>query len=243
MNGQRFGRLTVIKRDPLAPPGRSKWICRCDCGNTVSVLRNHLTCGQTISCGCAKKYVNLKDATGQRFDRLTVLERTEKKSGNTYIYKCQCDCGNICEVSGANLRNGYTRSCGCLASEVHREVFRESGNAKTARRKYFVKGTDVIALTRGLQKNNTSGCTGVFKDKKTNLWKAYIGFQKKRYYLGSSRNFDEAVKLRKEAEQKIHGEFLAWYAKTYPQDWERMKRRGENGKKNKSYSHEDLAIR
>lgn len=33
-------------------------------------------------------------------------------------YYCQCDCGNYCEVSGNQLKNNLTISCGsCLASK------------------------------------------------------------------------------------------------------------------------------
>ena len=47
LSGQRFGRLVVLHRDESAPAGRSKWVCRCECGETVSVLRNHLVSGST----------------------------------------------------------------------------------------------------------------------------------------------------------------------------------------------------
>ena len=36
-------------------------------------------------------------------------------SNHTY-WNCQCECGNTCVVSGQNLRNGSTKSCGCLLS-------------------------------------------------------------------------------------------------------------------------------
>ena len=56
------------------------------------------------------------DLTGQRFSRLVVLERLDKR-GNEWYWKCQCDCGNICEVRGVSLRSGSTKSCGCLKKE------------------------------------------------------------------------------------------------------------------------------
>ena len=55
-----------------------------------------------------------KDYIGKKFGRLTVLEKTNIKSGNTYLYKCQCDCGNICYKNIYNLTSGHIRSCGCL---------------------------------------------------------------------------------------------------------------------------------
>ena len=32
------------------------------------------------------------------------------------MWKCQCDCGNIITVRGADLWNGHTKSCGCISS-------------------------------------------------------------------------------------------------------------------------------
>lgn len=211
LTGQKFGRLTAIKRDISAPKGRAKWICQCECGNIVSVYRNHLLSGGTKSCGCAKKGVNLKDITGQKFGRLTAIERTEKKSGNAYIYKCLCDCGNICYVSGTHLRKGDTLSCGCYASDIRRKSF---SVAKDKRKNSYVDGTDLMQISGNMQKNNTSGHKGVSWDKSVKLWKAYITFKGKRYYLGSSSNIDHAIELRKVAEKEIFGNFLEWYKKT-----------------------------
>jgi hypothetical protein len=57
---------------------------------------------------------NLKDITGQRFGRLTVLEEAGRtKSGNAR-WLCRCDCGKEATVIGANLRGGTSQSCGCL---------------------------------------------------------------------------------------------------------------------------------
>lgn len=56
----------------------------------------------------------VKDIKGQRFGRLVVFEKA-KKNKSTYIsWRCVCDCGNKVTVIGKNLRNGNTKSCGCL---------------------------------------------------------------------------------------------------------------------------------
>lgn len=63
----------------------------------------------------------LIDLTGQRFGRLTVIERVGTyKSEHTRsrpIWKCQCDCGNYSNVTSADLRTGNTQSCGCQRRE------------------------------------------------------------------------------------------------------------------------------
>lgn len=54
--GQKYGRLTVIKRAPnkIYTSGRSvvMWECVCDCGNSVTVAATSLQSGATTSCGC-----------------------------------------------------------------------------------------------------------------------------------------------------------------------------------------------
>lgn len=61
----------------------------------------------------------LIDLTGQKFGRLTVLYRAEQKSahGEKARWVCQCECGNIKTIVGTSLRNGATKSCGCLNNE------------------------------------------------------------------------------------------------------------------------------
>lgn len=48
--GQRFNRLTPITRYSTQRP--IEWICRCDCGQFVAVRSQHITNGNTKSCGC-----------------------------------------------------------------------------------------------------------------------------------------------------------------------------------------------
>lgn len=55
----------------------------------------------------------LKDLTGHRFGRLTVVERAEN-IGKKTAWLCKCDCGNSKIVSGSSLHSGDVQSCGCL---------------------------------------------------------------------------------------------------------------------------------
>lgn len=64
---------------------------------------------------------NFIDLTGQRFERLLVVERAEdhiSKSGiHTVSWLCECDCGKQIITQSLNLRNGHIKSCGCLRSD------------------------------------------------------------------------------------------------------------------------------
>lgn len=59
LTGMRFGKLTAISRakDYTQTNGRKRtaWICRCDCGNTITALAENLKSGATTSCGCYRR--------------------------------------------------------------------------------------------------------------------------------------------------------------------------------------------
>lgn len=62
---------------------------------------------------------NLKDMTGQRFGRWVVLRRGGTALKNRVaVWLCRCDCGTEKIVRGQPLRNGQSRSCGCLRNEL-----------------------------------------------------------------------------------------------------------------------------
>lgn len=46
---------------------------------------------------------------------------TDKRSFGRVVWLCRCDCGNEVEVSAHSLRNGNTKSCGCLNRELSSE--------------------------------------------------------------------------------------------------------------------------
>lgn len=52
LDGKRFGRLTVLSRDPIKSSKGTMWFCRCDCGTEASFRSISLRKGMTRSCGC-----------------------------------------------------------------------------------------------------------------------------------------------------------------------------------------------
>lgn len=55
---------------------------------------------------------------GRTFDQLVVLEEVGRLNGVGHIrWKCSCKCGKEVVVAGNNLRNGHTKSCGCMKLE------------------------------------------------------------------------------------------------------------------------------
>lgn len=63
------------------------------------------------------------------------------------------------------------------------------------------------AANSAIRSDNTSGVKGVSWDKKSNSWYVYINKNQKMYGLGHTKCLEEAKKIRKEAEEKLFGEF------------------------------------
>jgi len=65
-----------------------------------------------------EKLFQLKDLTGQRFGRLTVIEQAGRTKSRSVLWLCHCDCGNTTTVIGSHLIRGNTKSCGCFMNEA-----------------------------------------------------------------------------------------------------------------------------
>lgn len=58
------------------------------------------------------------DLSGLKFGRLTAIEPLPRIAKRCTKWRCVCDCGTIIVTDIGKLRNGHTRSCGCL----HRDM-------------------------------------------------------------------------------------------------------------------------
>jgi len=117
LTGERFGKLIAIRPlEERTNSGQIRWLCKCDCGNTTTVTTSTLTSGHTRSCGCLQE--RIRDLTGQRFGRLTVISLLPERRNRAAVWRCSCDCGNFVDVIGGSLVSEGTRSCGCLARDI-----------------------------------------------------------------------------------------------------------------------------
>lgn len=146
LTGKRFGKLTVICRaeDYISPKGKheTKWFCECECGNKKSIKQSDLRSKRTQSCGkCKSLTINKNkkephcdrfvDITNHRFGRWTALYRKGVNEKNCSIWHCRCDCGNEKDISITILRNGKSKSCGCLKKDSCCERNKTHGMANT----------------------------------------------------------------------------------------------------------------
>jgi len=62
----------------------------------------------------------MNDLTGQKFNRLLVLEENGRTKHKEVMWKCLCDCGTIKNITAYPLISGNIKSCGCYNKENQR---------------------------------------------------------------------------------------------------------------------------
>lgn len=156
--GTRFGRWTVASAPVWEPtPGaryaeRALYECVCDCGTRRMLLERNLVY-RSRSCGCARdesiaalsgttrtgNYPTTQIPIGTRFSRFVTIGETYMEvrgNGRRWsVVDCHCDCGTERTVAAANLRNGNSKSCGCLQRDMMSEMLTTHGATRALRGK------------------------------------------------------------------------------------------------------------
>lgn len=139
----------------------------------------------------------MKDITNQKFGKLIAI-RPENKPSVSKIYQdrcqywyCQCECGKTTIVKGAHLRNGNTKSCGCL----HKRSGHESP---------FFKGCGEIPLDvfSTIKRNALGGGKSNRKAKEFTItieyiWELFLKQDRKCAISGLTLSFDGTRKENK----------------------------------------------
>lgn len=229
LTGNKIFRWTVIKRaeDKFDKRGHRiiMWECECECGTTRDVRHDNLVQGITKSCGCLKRESSSKLGKNNKKQNTYNLDG-EYGIGYTFkgeefyfdledydLIKDYCWRKNKEEFILARLSNStktiflhdlimnadYTKG-----EEVDHIKHKRYDNRKSQLR---LVNKSKNQRNAELRCDNTSGVKGVTYRKDKGLWVARITINNKRIHLGSSTDFNKAVQLRKQAEEKYFGEF------------------------------------
>lgn len=224
LTGHKFGKLTVEEwvRKPKEKENDKVnigfWKCKCDCGNYIYVRTNALTSEKTKSCGCYHIELNKQKRKYNKYDLSGEYGVGYASNNNTEFYF---------DLEDYDLIKGYTWSehNGYMRSQtdgedilMHRLIMNITdkkivvdhyGHNTTDNRKSKLRITTSIGnqKNKSLSKNNTSGVAGVCWEESSQKWHSYIWVNGKSLHLGRFKDFDKAVKVRKEAEEKYFGEY------------------------------------
>ena len=89
LTGKQFGRLTVIKRNGSNKHKQALWLCKCECGNEISVPTASLNSGNTKSCGCYNKDVIKERSQSEEFKQRSsnMMKELNKKQWQNEEFK------------------------------------------------------------------------------------------------------------------------------------------------------------
>ena len=223
LTGLKFGRLTVLEQagSRIGKNGKSLifWKCLCECGNIVEVYAGSLTGGLTTSCGCLQK--EKAKENGLKYKRKNIYDLTQKY-GIGYLYDSNKkfyfdleDYDKIKEYYWVINNKGYVITGGANNSNLlmHRlilnvlddqEVDHINHNTNDNRKENLrIVTRSQNQMNASWRSNNTSGVAGVYFDNTYGYWVSKI----QQDVLGHFANFDDAVKVRKEAEKIYFGEY------------------------------------
>lgn len=226
LTGQRFGRLTVVRRGedymPHTPKVKVRWICACDCGKECLVTTAALRSGKTSSCGCYHSDVVSKKM--KKFNRIRI------DGGNVYVLLSNSDKEMVTDLetwekSGAEAycwslaTNGYAKSS-VNKKWVYFHVF-AFPNCPDGFERDHIDGNrinnrknNIRFVTRcnnnknrAFAPNKKSGRTGVNWSKETQKWRAVIKVDDQYISLGFFSDLNEAIRARENAEIQYYGEY------------------------------------
>lgn len=149
-----------------------------------------------------------ENLVGRRFGKLEVIARSDKRGSRgartVPLWECRCDCGAICYKATDTLTNPELSMCNDCVGKYAGQKMREKAG--------YVDGTQLSRLTSTrLISTNTSGCCGVYFDKRVGRWRARLKFKGKLMNFGSYVKYEDAVAARKQAEEEYFGELLEKY--------------------------------
>lgn len=117
LTGQRFGKLVVTKYYPVRSENRNRYYCdcKCDCGNTITVLAANLKHGKT-HCGCeSNKHGLSKTRIYQTW--IHMKQRCHNKNSTDYknyggrgIFVCDEWRSNFLNFYNWAMDNGYSEN-------------------------------------------------------------------------------------------------------------------------------------
>lgn len=116
LTGQKFGRLTVLKKVQSVRYGNTSWKCLCECGNTTITTTGALRSGACKSCGCLHretaslqgKSSGKHNLTNTRLYRIWTNMKTRCYNKNNKNYERWGARGiYVCDVWKDNFKNFY----------------------------------------------------------------------------------------------------------------------------------------
>lgn len=214
--GSRFGKLTVIKEvEPILTKHNftnrkgirvhhkhkiRAYLCKCDCGNEVVVRVYNLTGNITHSCGCLRRKTNEYEILGDVAKvfayngKFALVDTEDLPKLKGYRFYCDKNGYFICRREGKAIRMQRV-----IMDCPNNMVVDHINHNPSDNRKSNLRICTIADNNRNRNFKGVSFSAG--------KWQAYICVNYKTIYLGRYTEKTDAIKARKEAEEKYFGDF------------------------------------
>ena len=224
--GKTFGYITPFLYKGDGTKKNGKFLCRCVCGRVVEYSSGCFSENKIYSCGC-------KRSGGPKSKRENKIDITTYDYGicyfldGTYFIFDKEDVDIVKKYYWAKSSFGYAvayyQEKDAANKRHHRMIFyhrlimnapknmdvdHKYGNILDNRKENLrICQSCENDRNKGVKADNKSGVTGVCFDKYSNKWRAYITKNKQRIELGKYENIEDAIKIRKQTEIELFGDF------------------------------------
>ena len=209
--GKKFGKLLVLNRTNIKSKTNGYYYeCLCDCGNKVNVLKHNLTSFHTKSCGCLRKvccsYIGKTNKQlindMQEKDGYIILKIKDKEC---LIDK---DVFNVVKNYKFCIQKGYAFNN--KIGKLHKFIV---GSIPKGMQVDHINGNRMdnrrcnLRVCSNQQNSFNRKCNGYYFRKDLNKWQSYITVNNKTITLGCYEKEEDAIRVRKEAEEKYFGDY------------------------------------
>lgn len=227
LTGQKYNRLTVIKSAGYKYNSFGNriylWECLCDCGNIHITSTNDLRQGRVKSCGCQKIESchigwNKKQNEYEIKDSYAIGKTRDDK---TEFYVDLEDLERIKPYCWYKHHSGYIMANDETHHKImlHKLIMNDLDNEFCidhirTENKNDCRKSNLRKVTRSQNNQNRksnnpgrSGVTGVQWHSRDNCWIAVINYDGKPHEILRTKDLDEAIKARHDAEDKYYGDY------------------------------------
>jgi hypothetical protein len=211
--GNKYNRLTVLS--VVGRDKNNKYIveCICECGNKIITSGTSVKLGKAKSCGCYQKEMARKAKTthGLVYHPLhttwmNIKQRCSNENKHDYKWYGGSDIG-ICEEWKDDFKNFYNWCIsngwkeGLEIDRINNEEWYSPENCQ-----WITQQKNKECGKRRFSNYNTTGYTGITKDKKHEKYISAISYNGIKYYLGYFSDINDAVETRINKEIELFGE-------------------------------------
>lgn len=199
LTGKRFGRLVAMGKATKDKQGKTRWMCRCDCGKSTIVRTYCLNREDTQSCGCLSIEKRTKHGmNGTRPHRIWQLMRSRCSLPGASGYKYYGGRGiKVCDSWDNSFLSFWNDMKEEYDDSLTIDRIDNNGNYEKSNCRWV--SYQVQVHNSRMRSTNKTGTEGVCKEK-SGKYLVQITLNKIRHKLGRFKTIDEAIKVIKIAE-------------------------------------------